>query len=753
MNKYLLLILLLIIGQRSFGQKVRAVVLNADKQPLAGAYVKCDSLNKYTVSKNDGSFILDVGECNKGILSINYMGYKTISISFIIKNNEDIDLGTIVMKPSVFTTEQISIIGSRSEDDIMNVPADISVVSSKKIDLIPSDKIDQNMKYLPGVFIDRPFGIFGKSVVGLRSVVSSEPGRQLTLIDGVPINKSDGGGTNWNRIIESDFERIEVLKGPGAALYGNNAMGGAVNLVHKRPKKQGVQALVSSSIATYNTYSADLSLQHKFTEGEKSFYYTLAAKGIKSDGYITVPDSIRTESDTSVFLKEYGANARVGYMLNAKSYFEAEYNYYDEKRGQGSKIRLEDGAVALYKTHFAKLAFHNSKHKLKFDINAFYQLEDYGRDIEKMKKGNYTHIIVDSKREDYGAVAIFKYDLGRHKISFGTDYRAGSVYGVDDYQTSTDKVINQGRLNVFNVYAQDNWQVSPNIKAIIGLHFASGRFFDGSFQLEEPTRATDFMNKNTGTLNSKTWNGFSPRLSLQYDFSSIMNIYSVLSHGYRAPSLDDLTRYGFMSIGFKNASPNLSPEKIDNVEIGYRVQRSKWALQSNLNYAVGHDYMYYVATGDKLFGRKMIYSKENVNSVQLYGFEVDVEYQVYKEFVVSSNYTINGSKISKFEARPELEGKVLAYVPEYLGNFTMTYIRKKLSTSFNVHIQGNMFLDDVNEFEVSPLLSLDIVVNYRVYKGLGVRFSAQNILDEQHLVSSDQMSLGRYMNLGLNYKF
>ncbi|OYT11169.1 MAG: hypothetical protein B6I18_05270 [Bacteroidetes bacterium 4572_112] len=753
MNKYILLILVLIIGQKSFAQKVQGVVLDADNKALVGAYIKCDSLKVYGVSMNDGSFSVDIAESASGVLSISYMGFKTKKISFNTANNDNFDFGEIIMQPIQFTTEEVSIIGSRSEDNIMNVPADISVVSLKTMDLIPSDKIDQNMKYLPGVFIDRPYGIFGKSVVGLRSIVSSEPGRQLTLIDGVPINKSDGGGTNWNRIIESDFERIEVLKGPGAALYGNNAMGGAVNLVHKRPNTQGVHGQVGASYANYNTYSADLSLQHKFKEGEKSFYYTLAAKGLKSDGFVTVPDSIRTETDTSVFLDEYGANARFGYMFDAKSYVEAEYNYYDEKRGQGSKILLEDGAVALYKTHFAKLAYHNNKSKLKYDVNAFYQVEDYGRDIEKMKKGDYTHIKVNSQREDYGAVAIFRYDLSKHNISFGADYRAGSVYGVDDYQTSTDKVINQGKMNVVNVYAQDNWQISKKIKAIIGLHFASGRFYDGSFELEDPTHATDFMKANTGDLDAKTWNGFSPRLSLQYDFSSIMNIYTVLSHGYRAPSLDDLTRYGFMSIGYKNASPNLTPEQVDNVELGYRIQKNKWALQSNINYAMGHDYMYFVDSGDKLFGRKTIYNKENVTSVQLYGFEVNVDYQVYKSFVVSTNYTINGSKISKFEARPELEGKVLTYVPEYLGNFTMTYLGKKITTSLNIHLQGNMFLDDVNEFEIDPLMSLDFMFNYRFYKGIGVKFSAQNILDEQHMVSSDQMSLGRYMTLGMNYRF
>ncbi len=752
MRIFIFTFLLILLASLSHAQSVRGIVLNDDNKPLIGAHIKCDSLNIYAITNGNGEFGLSLNGYVSCSVTVSYMGFKTRHIPFEIRNS-DVQLGNIILEEIQFTTEEVSIIGSRSENNIMNVPADISVVSLKKMNLIPSDKIDQNLKFISGVYVDRPYGIFGKSVVGLRSIVGSEPGRQLTLIEGVPINKSDGGGTNWNRIIESDFERIEVLKGPGAALYGNNAMGGAINLVHKKPIKEGVQGNISSSYSTYNTLNADISLQHKLSEGEQSFYYTFAAKGLKSDGYITVPDSIRDETDTAVFIEEYGANARVGYMLNANAYIEMEYNYYDENRGQGTKILLEDGAVALYQTHFAKLNYHNHKSKLKYDINAFFQIENYGRDIEKLKKGNYTHIKVNSHREDFGALAIFRYKISNHSLSFGTDYRSGRVYGVDAYQTSTDKVINQGKMDNVNIYASDNWQITNKLKAILGLHFASISFYDGSFSLEDPTQETDFMKGFVGELESKQWTGFSPRLSLQYDFSSTMNIYTVLSHGYRAPSLDDLTRYGFISIGFKNASPNLKPEQIDNVEIGYRMQRNRWALQSNINYALGHDYMYYVATGNKLFGRKMIYNKENVTSVQLYGLELDVDYSITKKATLNINYTINGSKISEFAERPELEGNILAYVPQDIVNLSIFQYFNKLSYSFNVHYQGKMYIDDINEFEIQPLVALDVALNYKIYKGLEVKLSAQNILDEQHMVSSDQMSLGRYLTAGISYVF
>jgi len=572
------------------------------------------------------------------------------------------------------------------------------------------------------------------------------------LVDGVPINSADGGGTNWNRLIESDIQRIEVLKGPGATIYGNNAMGGAINLVLKRPISTKPEITAKVNYATYNTMSTDVSIMQKLSDNENPFYYTLAAKGLKSDGYITVPDSIRDESDTAVFLKEYGANARFGYMFNPKSHIELEYNYYDEYRGQGTKIQLEDGAVSTYITHFTKLNYSNTVGKLRMDFNLFYQIEKYGRDIEKMKKGNYTHIKVNSDRTDYGATALLHYEAGRHDLSLGGDYRSGEVYGVDDYQTSSDKVINKGKQDVWNLSLSDEWQILPKFKAIIGLNYAYGHFYNGAFLLEEPTRATDFMKANSGELDNKTWSGLSPRLALQYDFSKNMNIYAIYSRGFRAPSLDDMTRYGFINIGYKEANPNLTPETLDNMEAGFRMQRKKWALQTNIYVSQGNDFMNYVATGDSLFGgRKIVYRKENVSTVYLYGAEVNLDYAISKSWRLNTNYTYNGSEIGKFEQRPELEELKLAYVPQDMANLSVSYTYKKWQTSVNIHYQGKLFLDEFNTFIVDPLISLDASVRYEFYKKFSIRISGQNLLDEQHMVSNDQISLGRYLSVGLQY--
>ena len=152
-------------------------------------------------------------------------------------------------------------------------------------------------------------------------------------------------------------------------------------------------------------------------------------------------------------------------------------------------------------------------------------------------------------------------------------------------------------------------------------------------------------------------------------------------------------------------------------------------------------------------GKRKVYEKRNVTEVNFYGLEFNVDYVINSNWQFNANYTLNGSEISKFDDQPDLVNKTLSFVPSDLANFSVSYLVNKIKANINIHYQGKMFLDEANTFEVKPLVSLDASVAYSFYKAFSIRLSAQNILDEQHMVSSDQMSLGRYLSLALRYGF
>jgi len=745
-------LLLLFAGVRA--QVISGRVTNEQNKPLVFCDVIILNRNIGTATNENGEFKLTNIPEGKYQIQISFIGYKTKTGEIELKKGETKQLYFTIEK-AIFQSDEVIVTATKTVLPINKIPASIVYISPKELSVIPAQNIDETMKYSSGIITDRPFGIFGKSVVGIRGVVSNEPGRQLTLIDGVPINKSDGGTVNWNRIISSDIEHIEIQKGPGSSIYGNNAMGGIVNLITKRPYKKGISGTAKAFYGTYNTFGGSFNIMQKFTDSLKGAYYSVSAKALQSDGYITVPDSIRDTTDVATFVKEYAVNSRIGYRYNYNTNVEMEYNYYNDRRGQGIKIRQDEGMTADHDTHFLKARFKTKTAFVNWDINAYYQFEKYLKTIEKLKGDDYTLINVNSDRIDYGLIIGGNSRYKKNIITYGLDYNNGSVDAVDDYQTSTDKVINKGIMETYNFYLQDELSVfNDKIKTIFSINYAFANFHSGLFNVEEATNNTDFMLPYSENLDNKTWSGFSPKLAMQYNFNEFANTYISASSGFRTANLDDMTRTGFINIGYKIANPNLKPETIDNYEFGYRYNKNKISFNLGTYYSRGHDFMYYVATGDALFGgKKKIYQKENISEVEIYGFETGIKYYLIKSLSISVNYAYNKSTIKEFEVNDDLIGKTLTYSPLDVVNIGTIYNKKKISASLFMNYKGRQFITEDNLSEIPNITTFDTHISYKFYKGLGAGVTVQNILDETYMVSSDQVSLGRFVSFELNYRF
>src|SRR5437016_9460656 len=75
--------------------------------------------------------------------------------------------------------------------------------------------------------------------IDLRGFGATGPQNTLILLDGRRLNDIDLSGVQWSAIPLSSIERIEILRGTGAVLYGDNASAGVVNIVTRSPLRQG----------------------------------------------------------------------------------------------------------------------------------------------------------------------------------------------------------------------------------------------------------------------------------------------------------------------------------------------------------------------------------------------------------------------------------------------------------------------------------------------------------------------------------
>jgi iron complex outermembrane receptor protein len=665
---------------------------------------------------------------------------------------------------------------TRTQNRVEDIPARLASIGSKEISLMPSMTADALLELVPGANIDRANGIFSKNAsITLRGLNGSP--RILVLLDGIPLNKADGGGLNWNRIIPEFINRIEVSKGPTSAVYGSNAMGGVINIITDRPSAK-IQGQVKAYYGSYNTFGGLFSIGGKFGANgpidkrdnsgkeDKGFYYTLNGFYRQGDGYIMVPDDTRDSMDVKNAMKEGLVAAKIGYQYDNQSYTEIEYNYFNDKRFDGFEVYEPGGGYNEYPTHAVRLTSNNKFKKAELLVSAYYQNEFYHRLSESMaaKKGNkYTLYKTDSRRIDQGIWSnLTLHGKNRMTYTIGLDLRSGSVDASDTYLTATDVLQNKGKMDFFALFGEYEWHiVKDKLVLLAGIRYDVARFHNGSFTIFEPTTLTAFMAEYPTTFSDATWQALSPKLGLRYKFSEKLNGYLSYSRGFRPAMLDDMCKNGNVTKGFKLANPQLKPETIDNYEAGV-----DWSpipgiiLQPSVYLSEGHNFQYFVSTGDSINTGgdkdKPIIRRENVSGVQIIGAEISARWQITRTLRLVANYAFNDSRITSFNSpvdNKDLTGKYIVEVPRNQAFAGIWWNNPIVQVTLTFNYKDFQWNDDENTVQTGPSNTFDLRLGHTFAEQFTVSATMQDIFNTRYYDSKGNLSPGRFIMLNLAYGF
>lgn len=649
--------------------------------------------------------------------------------------------------------DEAVITGTKTLRNIKEVPGRISVIKSEAIEFSPAQQVDDILRFTTGLNVNRSTGIYSqRPMVTLRGLSGDEQSRTLVLMNGVPINTSDEGGVNWNRINQNDVQRIEIFKGPGSSLYGNNAMGGVINIITKKPHNPQ-EIYGGISYGTFHTLRQDLNVRIRT---DKGYYATISQYYLKSDGYNNVPEDKRTPYDIARKLEEIALSARAGNDFNNWFKWELQYDIFRDKRGEGTMIIVPEGVYRNFNTNLFRGNLRGGNDKTNYDFNAFYQMENYYDVNERFRGPNYSRYDVNSFREDLGGIFNINHDLfNNNTVTAGFEIKQGSIEGGDYYQTPRivnesnmyDTIYNAGTISIMAAYIQDEHAFLENkINLVVGLRFDHVTFDDGEYHSTDPWNTIPELKKHT-------WTEFSPRVGLRFNFIDEISSYVSYSHGFRASILDDLTRTGWMWVGPKYANPELGPETLDNFEIGADVIPSPdIKLTVSAYYATGKDFLYYVATNDSLFGRP-IYRRENVTNVTLNGFETSAEYSIYKGVNIRAAYTFADSKIDAFNERPELENKYLKYVPRHTASLSLFWRNDIVNASILGLYKGEQFGDDANTVTLDPYVTIDVQLSKQIKENYILSLDIHDLFDNKHMETIEYISPGRVITARAAIRF
>ena len=206
--------------------------------------------------------------------------------------------------------QETVVTATRTEQPLSDIVADVSIVDRDTIDRAGATGLADLLARLPGVEITRNGGVGSSANVFLRG---AEGRFTAVYVDGVRMDSQSTGGAQWEQIPLSQIDRIEMLRGPAAAVYGSDAIGGVVHLFTK--KGEGPAApYVGAGIGSNKLRRIEAGISGATGEGS-AFDYALGITREQSDGY-DIKDNPGHNPDRDGYTSTAG-HVRLGMQINA----------------------------------------------------------------------------------------------------------------------------------------------------------------------------------------------------------------------------------------------------------------------------------------------------------------------------------------------------------------------------------------------------------------------------------------------------
>jgi iron complex outermembrane recepter protein len=690
-----------------------------------------------------GQFAFDVASSGQFQLTVTRDGYEPATRTFTLTTgSQDVNFtlrpAGVVTSVDVVATAGISApstAGSRLNLPVIDTPAAVTVLSGDDIRLRGDATVNTAVTLAPGMTSTNDVDS-GGNTVGVRGFGGSSV---AFLYDGIR-NAAGLGNLAWPHDPWT-IDRIEVLNGPASVLYGVGGIGGAINIIPRRPSRTA-EHTVRLLAGSMHTYNAALD-----TTGPMSdrVTYRVGVSQQLSNGYIDRGDSESTAISASLALAVSDA-LRLTFMNDWGYIQPMTYNGLPLVNGVAlESLRQENYATSDSRTWHKE---NSTRIELDWSRSSTFSVRNVTsvlRGLRQWKMGptelNYRPATNDILRSAYYVydhdqwqwtnllVATSRQPLANrenalsiggeveridftHITSVWPDTSAVSLVDpVPGVYPSTPPDIESAQDNVvyeYAVFADDRWALTPVLSLVGGIRYDGQQF-----------NRTDIVTDDHFKV-SRTFNLFSGRVGIVYALQPGTNLYGQYSRasdpasGNIAIPADSLRR--------------LNPNRGQQVEVGLKQStaggRFEWTLAG-----------YRIVKKDLLVpDPERFNTLIQIGSQSSQGVEASASFQTDGGLRVTANGTIlkpefeelfevvNGVRISRAGNRP-------SRVPTQSANLMMSWTRGKWLTLGTVRYVGDRFINRANTAKLPGYTVVDAALRHSVTDQLAVDLRVNNLLD------------------------
>ncbi len=632
--------------------------------------------------------------------------FLTLSISTAI--GQDITLEGTDMSLEDLVNIKIKV-ASKSEESISDAPGVISVITQDQLKRFGGTTLGDVLKRVPSLLGTTVY-MTDRSVIASRGdQVMPSSSHILLLINGRPVREVLEGGIK-SEIYESFpvtvIERIEVIRGPGSVLYGSQAFSAVINVVTKSPDYNSVTVSGALGRDLYNHVSANLN--YKFGD----FGMVFAGRYADRSGWQTgwkAPNLVGGIDSVDVTIPDYGPGlyGELSFkglrLMGSINQWSTQYYVPEYQKYKGLPFFPFGDATGriTWEKYFADLGYEHS-------FNDFYS---FSFNVTGTKSKLQTQMFPWTARDAY---EIIVEETNHFKPIENFNILFGGVFGYmtgEEIDNLNDRKVNEGHEQInFSGYLQLDYRLSW-CKAIGGIQLNKVKDFDVDFN---------------------------PRAGLIfYPFENV-NVKTLYSTAYRAPSLDELyLKHETMRGHMVDREPedldqkkDLAPEKVNTFDIGVNYQDSTVQFGLNGFYSKMDNLIIQDRTE-----RFITPTWANLGKVTIFGLECEGKYYITKEWMIEGSMLYQESKDKQYQ-----EGNA-APLPTFSAKGGLSYQGYGLTASvFNSYWQAldgkftsklNKSTGSFNMLNLNCSYNFNYLIKSKFLKDLSITFAAENLLDEQ----------------------
>lgn len=495
---------------------------------------------------------------------------------------------------NVTKIDEVTVTATRESQSIHESTHSLGQVSGKEIGEIKPSHPSEVMGRIPGVHVNVTGG--EGHMTAIRQPISTSP-LYLYLEDGIPTRST--GFFNHNALYEVNLpqaSRVEVLKGPGSALYGSDAIGGVINVeTRPSPLKPEMETVLEAGGHGWERFlisagssdgddgiRADANITH--TDGWRdNTEYDRQSYTVRWDRMLDSGATLKTVLSRSMIDQQTAGSSRLSetdYINNPTLNYTpislrkveaARFSIAYEKETSNSLLNITPyvrsnsmGLLPNWSLGYDPTTYKTRNNSLGLQLK-------YRKDLEPMRTRVVTGIDLD-------------YSPGSRNEKSITVSKTGNIY--DDYTVGTTIYDYDVTYQGISPYAHIEFSPTEKIRITTGLRYDymsydyDNKTTDGVITVNpfaaQPFRSIDYLHVADTSVD---FDRLSPKLGMTYQFTPSHSGFIAYRQAFRAPSEGQLFRAGGNA---DTTSVNLQPVKVASIETGLRGKIGSWKYDASL---------------------------------------------------------------------------------------------------------------------------------------------------------------------------